>query len=131
MKTNFKHHEEFPNEQIHYQKLLDEIELLPAKLRSKDQIIKNIRNATNGSKPSTELSDKTKSKFNMVKKTNGHIDKQDVGDVSGPQLHKHNKQNVTIIDDSIVEEINPFKMKRMLGNDKLYVKYFRMLPQLT
>ena len=31
---------------------------------------------------------------------------------------------MTILGDSIVKEIKPFKMKRMLGNDKLYVKSF-------
>ena len=31
---------------------------------------------------------------------------------------------ITIVGDSIVKEIKPFKMKRMLGNDKLYVKSF-------
>ena len=34
-----------------------------------------------------------------------------------------NKRNITILGDSIVKDIKPFKMKRMLStNDKLYVK---------
>ena len=115
--------EECCNEKSNNEKLLDEIELLRAELKTKDEIIKKLRNRVN---TATELRDKTKHKNNSV---NANMHKknttQDIRDLN-PVIDdsKLKKRSVTIIGDSIVKEIKPFKMKRMLGNDKLYVKSF-------
>lgn len=135
-------HEEFVNDQMHYKKLMDEIKLLRDELKYKDEVIKKLRSDINRIKPKQlfNVRDINKSKINSVKKKtddkntvinmNSDIDNQnnDNGDVNtsvaGTDLI-NNKRSVTILGDSVVKDIKPFKMKRMLGkNDRLYVKSF-------
>ena len=125
--------EEFPNEQTDYRKLHETIKSLRAELKSKEEIIKKLRNVNNGNKSSKKLSNASRinsdNKNNFDKNMNSDISKQntiedDVFTKVSNELN-NNKRSVTILGDSIVKDIKPFKMKRMLGkNEKLYVKSF-------
>ena len=72
---------EFTNDQSNHKKLHDQIKTLRVELKSKEQIIKNLRNIENVFNPSTELSNKNiirtdsvNQKIEKVEKNNTNYD---------------------------------------------------------
>ena len=125
-----------------YDQLFAENKHLRAQLKCKDETIEMLRKLSNvfeSSNKSIKLTNRSESNVvkideskklnrdNKKKKINQHeVDKFANVTVRRKRVNTDvNKRNITILGDSIVKDIKPFKMKKMLStNDKLYVKSF-------
>ena len=127
----------------------DEIESLRAELKYKNEVIKRLNNELKESKQKElhknininkkGVSGKSKSDLfennlfgknpynNKMRKNEDKVNgKEESNDKRKLDMEsKKNKRSITVLGDSIVKDVKPFKMKRMMEkNDRLYVKCF-------
>ena len=127
---HFNNKIQLANDQTDNKSLKDEIKSLRINLKHKDELIKKLTSDLMESKKqllNNKLLKKNVSKINSTDKNNITVRSNDGNQSTNfnDTEFNNNKRSITVLGDSIVKDVKPFKMKRMLDkNDRLYVKCF-------
>ena len=104
--------------------LRNELKIKQKELLNKNNYNSKIKSFSTNSKKNTADDNRSKQKESS---TNAKHDNETINvstNVNSTEF-KNNKRSITVIGDSIIRDVKPYKMKRMLDkNDRLYIKCF-------